>query len=107
MDKTLTQIIKALDDAKLLNISVYDLDGANPFYNYVIIASAQNKRQMQSSIRYIDEEKIEYDHIEGRNSEEWILIDIENYIVHIFNKESREQYDLDSLYINSKKIEVE
>ena len=96
--------LKALDDAKLLNISLYDLESTNPFYNYVFVATAQNKRQLQAALRHIDEAKIEYEHIEGKDSESWLLIDCGETIINIFSKDERELYDIDSLYYEYNKL---
>ena len=37
--------------------------------------------------------------MEGKNSN-WVLIDLDNIIVNVFNKESRNYYDLDTLYFD-------
>ena len=103
LNKELEVILKALDDAKLFNINLYDLGYVNPFYNYVFIATAMNKRQLSAGLRLIDEAKIEYNHIEGRDSE-WILIDAGDILINIMTSESRDLYNLDNLYLNANKL---
>ncbi|MBP5342839.1 ribosome silencing factor [bacterium] len=103
MNKELDTILKALDDAKLYNISLYDLCETNPFYNYVFIATASNKRQLQAALREIDEKEITYSHIEGRDTD-WILVDADDILINVMTSESRDLYSLDNLYLNSKKL---
>ena len=103
LNKELETILKALDDAKLFNIKLYDLGYINPFYNYVFIATAMNKRQLGAALRFIDEAKVTYDHIEGRDSE-WILIDAGDILINVMTSESRELYSLDNLYLNAKTL---
>ena len=104
MNTILEKILKALDDAKLMNISLYDLNNTNPFYNYVFVSTASNKRQLQAALRYIDENKIEYNHVEGKDSESWVLIDCDDVLINIFSKDGRELYDIDSLYYEFTKM---
>lgn len=92
----LEKIKKVLEDLKLEDIHLYDLDETNPFFNYIFVANALNKRHLKSSIDNIYKENIEYDHIEA--SEEWVLIDMGDIIIHILSKEARELYNLDTLY---------
>ena len=104
MNSELEKILKALDDAKLMNIRLYDLLNTNPFYNYVFVSTASNKRQLQAALRYIDENKIEYSHVEGKDSDSWVLIDCGDVIINIFSKDGRELYDIDSLYYEFDEI---
>ena len=44
--------------------------------------------------------------IEGYNSADWILLDYGDFVVHVFNGESREFYDLARLWLDARKVEV-
>jgi ribosome-associated protein len=44
-------------------------------------------------------------HIEGMSNSQWILIDYFDTLVHIFLKESREFYAIESLWIDAERIE--
>jgi len=104
MNKELELIKDALEDAKLENISLYDMENTNPFFNYIFIATASNTRQLGSVIYKFDEKNIKYEHIEGRDSKDWILIDSIDVLVNIMSKDARELYNLDNLYSNFKKL---
>ncbi len=104
MKEILDKINKALDDAKLFDISLYDLESSNPFYNYVFVATCMNSRQKNASLRFIEEAGITYDHVEGRESDNWLLIDCGEIIINILSREGRETFALDNLYISKKKL---
>ena len=44
--------------------------------------------------------------IEGYNSAEWVLLDYGDFVVHLFNGESREFYDLARLWRDARKVEI-
>lgn len=46
-------------------------------------------------------------HIEGRDNNSWIVIDYCNVLVHIFNRESRDFYNIDKLYKNTTEVSSE
>ena len=98
----LKKIKKILEDIKLEDIHLYDLNETNPFFNYIFVANALNKRHLKSSMEHIYKEDVAYDHIEA--SEEWVLIDMGDIIIHILTKEARELYNLDTLYSSYNKI---
>lgn len=103
MKEELNQIFKILDESKLFNICLYDLMETNPFYNYVFISTALNKRQLTASLNHLDEASINYHHVEGRDSD-WILVDMGDILINIMTSESRELYSLDNLFISYKKL---
>ena len=103
----LEQVIKALKETKLEDISVYDLEMSSPFFDYFIVGTAHNKRELNSIVSKIWEENIEYNHIEGTDESGWILIDMGSIILNIMTEEARSLYNLDSLYIKYKKINIE
>ncbi len=41
-------------------------------------------------------------HIEGEDNKEWILLDYFNVVVHIFNKDKRDFYNLENLWADAK-----
>jgi len=101
----LEDVIGCLKDAKLTNITVYDLGKESPLFDYFIIANASNKRQLSAALDKIYEKKLTYDHIEGTNDSGWILLDMDDIIVNIMTDDTRELYNLDSVYIKYKKME--
>ena len=54
----------------------------------------------------LDEMGISVSHIEGYRSNSWILLDYVDVIVHIFDKEARDFYDLERLWQDGKEVDL-
>ena len=106
-NKKLDDIVKTLQELKLEKITVYDLNHENPLFDYFVIATASNKRQLSAFLDKMYEKKLYYDHIEGKEDSQWILVDMKNIIVNIMTEEARSLYSLDSVYIHFNKTEYE
>ena len=104
MNNKLETLLNALKETKLTNLVVYDLEESSPFFDYVVIVTAQNKRMLNSVISLLWEKNIEYDHIEGTGESGWILVDMNDIILNVMSEEMRELYSLDNVYIKYKKI---
>ena len=95
-------IEKILDDNKAQNITSINLKNKSYIADYMIIASGTSSRHLQalSEILIIELKKIGLDgcRIEGRDSNDWKLVDAIDIIIHIFNPEKREFYDLEKMW---------
>ena len=91
-----------LDNNKAKNIISIDLKKKSYIADYMIIASGTSSRHLQSlSENLVSELKkigIANCRIEGRESADWKLVDAIDVIVHIFNPEKREFYDLEKIW---------
>ena len=94
-------IEKVLDDNKAQNITTIDLKNKSYISDYMIIASGTSSRHLQalSEILVAELKKIGLDgcRIEGRESNDWKLVDAIDVIIHIFHPEKREFYDLEKM----------
>ncbi|MCR5741535.1 MAG: ribosome silencing factor [Gammaproteobacteria bacterium] len=103
MEEKITKLVEALNDTKLTNLKVYDIKELSPFFDYFVVVTASNKRELRSAISKLDEKNIEYDHIEGESGESgWVLVDMNEIILNIMNDEMREAYGLDSRFIEQE-----
>ena len=95
-------IEKTLDDNKAVDIISIDLKNKTSVADYMIIASGTSSRHMQFLSEIILEkfksEGIFNSRIEGKESEDWKLVDGMDLIVHIFNPEKRKFYDLEKMW---------
>ena len=91
-----------LDNNKATNITSIDLKNKSYIADYMIIASGTSSRHLQalSEILVSELKKIGLDQcrIEGRESNDWKLVDTDDIIVHIFHPEKREFYDLEKMW---------
>ena len=95
-------IEKILDNNKATNITSINLKNKSYIADYMIIASGTSSRHLQalSEIILIELKKIglEECHIEGRESNDWKLVDANDIIIHIFHPEKRKFYDLEKMW---------
>ena len=95
-------IEKILDDNKAQNIATIDLKKKSYIADYMIIASGTSSRHLQalSEILVTELKKLGLDgcRIEGKDSNDWKLVDAIDVIIHIFHPEKREFYDLEKMW---------
>ena len=95
-------IEKILDDNKAQNITSINLKNKSYIADYMIIASGTSSRHLQSlsEILIAQLKKLGIDNcrIEGKDSNDWKLVDAQDVIVHIFHPEKREFYDLEKMW---------
>ena len=95
-------IEKILDDNKAKNIKCIDLKNKSFIADYMVIASGTSSRHLQalSEILVAELKKIGLENcrIEGKESNDWKLVDAQDVIVHIFHPEKREFYDLEKMW---------
>ena len=95
-------ILKTLDTNKALDIVSIDLKNKSSIADYMIIASGTSSRHIQAlSEQVLDIFKkngVVNCKIEGKESNDWKLIDGIDLIVHIFNPEKRKFYELEKIW---------
>ena len=109
MDK-LALIKKLLEDKKAEDIVVLDVSKHTNIADYFVIATANSHVHARAIWEYLKEEleKAGYavDHVEGLEYGNWVLVDLLDVIIHIFQEEWRRLYDLEWLYSGAKRVEV-
>lgn len=111
LDKEAKLALRCAGDKKAFDIIVLDLREIASFAEFFIIASGANARQAQAISDEIEEQlkkqlKARPVRIEGYRAAEWILLDYGDFIVHIFEKNAREFYDLARLWRDAKRVEL-
>ena len=108
MNNKLTRIIQALEGLKLTDIRIFDFRDYSPFFDFQILASGSNERQVSASVRHMIDclDKDENLKLEGADEGRWILFDLGDIIVNVMHKEEREYYQLEKLFIQRKEIPV-
>lgn len=109
MSELLNTVYEALAGLKLEDIIIYDFRGHSPYYDYQIIASSTNERQANAAINHIKQTLPvdNYIHVEGRENNRWVLIDLKSIIIHVMHKEDREFYQLEKIFFEREKISLE
>ena len=97
-----TVIIKTLDLNKAHDIVSIDLKDKSSMADYMIIASGNSSRHIQSLseqvLEKLKDNGLRESKIEGKDSNEWKLVDGIDLIVHIFHPEKRKFYELEKIW---------
>ncbi|MGI6020277.1 MAG: ribosome silencing factor [Lachnospiraceae bacterium] len=93
---------KALEDRKAIDLKVIDISEVSTIADYFVIASGSNSSQIDALVDNVEREMTlkgyEPNHIEGKGGENWILLDYGDVIVHVFDIQSREYYDIERMW---------
>ncbi len=109
MTELLKTVYHALEDLKLTDIVIYDFTTHSPHFDYQIIATASNERQVHAAINHI-KQVIPADtkfHVEGSENNRWLLIDLKDIIIHVMHKEDRDFYQIEKLFYERKQVKIE
>ncbi len=107
-DQLITEIINGIETVKGENITILDLrEIENTVCDYFIICDGNSNTQVNAisgSIQKIVGKNAQEKpwHVEGEMTAEWILMDYVNVVVHIFQKSTREFYDIEGLWGDAK-----
>lgn len=97
-----SSIVGWLTDKKGKDILALDISGENALSDAVIIATASSARHGQGLAEHVlqssREHNYEYLRMEGNTLGQWILLDLNDVIVHIFQQDSRTLFRLDDLW---------
>lgn len=99
---------RAASDRKATDIVVLDLRGISSITDLFLLCSGQNPRQMQAIADAIDEHLAENSvkplAREGIGEGNWILLDYEDLVVHVFSEEARRFYSLERLWARAPRL---
>ena len=103
------KIANALDDKKAFDVKVLDITKISVFADYFVLASGDNSSQLQAMMDIVEEvmykNGITSKRVEGSANSSWILMDYNDVVIHIFNKEEREFYNLDKVWSDGELVE--
>ena len=104
--------IDALEDKKAEDIKIIDISDVSVLADYFIIASGNNRNQVQAMVDSVQEDLykkagLEAKQVEGYQTGSWILLDYADIIVHVFDEENRLFYNLERIWRDGKEIGIE
>jgi len=112
-DSLITEIIKGIEQVKGEKICILDLrEIENTVCDYFIVCEGNSNTQVNAIAGSVQKTvskalKDKPWHVEGEGNAEWILLDYVNVVVHIFQKQIREFYDIESLWGDAKITVIE
>lgn len=100
-------VVSSLEDFKALDIIVIDVSGQSPLTERMVIASGNSTRHVKSMAENLVVKSKEHGNvplgIEGQSEGEWVLVDLNDVIVHLMLPQTRAFYNLEKLWEASSK----
>lgn len=98
----------ALDDKKAENMIVLDLQGKSSSTNYYVIATGSSNPHLRALIRNA-EDALQDVTLQSQKDPDsgWMVLDAFDFMVHVFDEETREFYGLESLWKDCKLLDWE
>ena len=104
-----TLAVEAAHEKKAERPVILDLRELGSITDYFIVCHGRSARQVQAIADRIEEVLKEAgvppNHIEGYDAAEWILMDFVDFVVHIFQEETRNYYSLEKLWSDAPRLE--
>lgn len=111
INKRISVIAKAAEDKQAFDTTLLDVRGLSSIADYFIILSGNSTRQTVAIGEEIEEqmskEGEEPLNKNGYNTGTWVLLDYEDILVHVFQKDEREFYSLEKVWKDGKKMNLE
>ena len=99
------------EDNKAEDLVVLDVRGISSFTDYFIIMSGRSTRHVQGLAETLKKEmhskRVNDKNCEGLRDGQWVLLDFNDVVIHIFYKEQRSFYDLEGLWHDAPRVSKE
>jgi len=103
--------VRAALDKKAKNVLILELKDLSVMSDYFVICSGESTTHVRSIVDNIEKEfrlkKIKPSGIEGHKLNQWVLMDYSDVIVHVFEEETRAFYELEKLWLDAPRIDIE
>ena len=108
--ETALLLAKTLDSKKGLDIKVLETGHLTTLADYFVLCSGTSNTQIKALSDACEKAMKEAGepphHVEGHRGGTWVLLDFSAVVVHIFNEEAREFYDLERLWSDATEIDI-
>ena len=111
-DALISNIVLGIDNVKGIDVSLLDLrDIENTVCSYFVVCTGSSNTHVNAIVSAIKktvskELKEKPFHTEGNNNAEWVLIDYVNVVVHVFQKQIRDYYNIEELWGDAKTTKI-
>jgi nicotinate-nucleotide adenylyltransferase len=107
----LETIVKTIDGKKGKNIIAIDVSNVNPIVKYYVICDVSSERQNEAVANALDKALFEINYpirrIEGKSGDrKWLLVDANDYVIHIFDQNERARYKLEVLWGDQPQVDI-
>ena len=111
-DALISNIVLGIDNVKGIDVSLLDLrDIENTVCSYFVVCTGSSSTHVNAIVSAIKktvskELKEKPFHTEGNDNAEWVLIDYVNVVVHVFQKQTRDYYNIEERWGDAKTTKI-
>ena len=111
-DALISNIVLGIDNVKGIDVSLLDLrDIENTVCSYFVVCTGSSNTHVNAIVtaikKTVSKELMEKPfHTEGNDNAEWVLIDYVNVVVHVFQKQIRDYYNIEELWGDAKTTKI-
>ncbi|AKP63552.1 Iojap family protein [Levilactobacillus koreensis JCM 16448] len=102
--------VKAAESKRAEEMTALDMSKVSLMADYFLIMEANSNRQVQAIADEITDQMAANDvairDVEGKNEATWILIDLGDVVVHVFQKDQRSHYNLEKLWSDAPEVDL-
>lgn len=102
MSELLDIVLHTLDEKQAEDIVTIDMRSVNPYTDYFVVCTARNVRHGASLMEFVEQEAEKNGYSvrmrEGEKDSTWMLLDLNEVVIHIFTEETRNVYRLEALW---------
>ena len=112
-DSLISKIIGGIEEVKGIEINLLDLrEIQNTVCSYFIICNGTSNTHVNAIVNSVQKTvsknlKEKPYHTEGEKNSEWVLIDYIDVVVHVFQKQIRDRYDLENLWGDANSTQID
>ena len=102
------EVVAAAEERKAYDLKVLQLGEVTAFTDYFLICSGTSERQVKaiadSVQQTMKDERVRPLQVEGYKNGRWVLMDYGDFVVHIFDQETRSFYGLERLWADAPDV---
>lgn len=109
-EELLELVVRTADDLKAQDIIAIDMRGLSIVTDFNVVTHASNSRLInaiaENVVNEAEKAGVNVLNIEGKQGGNWVLIDLGDVVVHIFDEEERSHYQLEKLWAEAENVDV-
>ena len=108
--ETATAVAVAAIDKKAVGLEILDVAGKVDYADFLVIMTGRSDRHTQALAQGIEDalrkKGIRPVAVEGLTHGSWVLMDLGDVVVHVFQDEARQLYDIEGLWLDARRLPV-
>lgn len=98
-----------LDEKQGEDILVLDVSGVCPIAEHIIVVTGKGQRHVQAladaAMELVREKKLSSFGMEGYQAGTWVLLDLNDVIIHVFQEDMRRFYNIEGLWSEGRRVD--